>query len=185
MSEARFEPRGYLRFDLGAGRIATRDDRRHLVVPAEIVEAAGAEGTLAEAARSWGREQGKALAGLVPGHVLDEPPESFMTSLAHLLATLGWGRCELESWGGVLFAVVAEAPAGAGAAILGELLAGAFEAVAGESIECVPMEDDRFLLLGAEGAGEVRGWVGAGARAGEVVTRMLAGEHLRRGEGGS
>jgi len=178
MTEARFEPRGYLRFDLASGRLATRDDRRHLVIPAEVLEAAGSAEGLAEAARSWGKAQGKTLASFGGGDALEAPPEQFLTDLAHLLATLGWGRCELETWGDVLFAVVGDAPSGGGARVLGALLAGVFEAVGGQRFECIPMAEGRFLLCGAEGADAIRGWVEAGARPGEVVSRMQSGEHL-------
>jgi hypothetical protein len=185
MTAVRFEARGYLRFDLAAGRVASRDDRRHVVLPAEVLEAAGSRAELVEAARRWGTAEGQALAALGEGDVLSDPPERFLTDLAHLLATLGLGRCELESWGGVLFAIVDGAPGGGGAeAVLSGLLAGVFEAVAGAPFECVPMPEGRFLLLGREGVDKVRAWVAGGARAGEVASRMLAGEHLpasRRG----
>lgn len=187
MTEARFEPRGYLRFDLAKGLVEARDRGRHLVVPAEVLAAAGSEEGLVEAARRWGRELGKALADLADEDALSETPERLVTDLAHLLATLGFGRCELESWGGVLFAVVDGAPTGAGRDVLAGLLAGVFQAMASERFECVPVQDEagtRFLLCGAEGIDLIKGWVSSGARPGEVVQRMLAGEHLGDGARG-
>lgn len=178
MSEPRFDPRGYLRFDLAAGLLASRDDRRHLVLPASVLEAADDEAALAEASRQWGEEQGRALVDLSGGASLGEAPEPFLTDLAALLATLGWGRCELEAWGGVLFVVVEDPPAGAAAKVLAGLLAGVFDAVSGERFACVPMQEGRFLLLAEDGVAPVRRWVEAGARPGEVVSRMRAGEHL-------
>lgn len=182
MTEAHFQPQGYLRFDLGQGQVSTPDKRRHLVVPAEVLKSVTTGDELYEAARRWGEEQGASLARLVGSDVLDHPPEAFVTEVAHFLATLGWGWCEVESWGGVLFVVVRQAPRGAAVAgILRGFLAGAFSAASGQRLDCVPIAEDgrtRFLLTGPEWAGEIRAWVEAGATAGEVVGRMMAGEHL-------
>jgi hypothetical protein len=183
MTEAHFQPQGYLRFDLGQGQVSTPDKRRHLVVPAEVLKSMTTDDDLHDAARRWGEEQGASLAKLAGADVLEQPPETFVTEISHFLATLGWGWCEVESWGGVLFVVVQQAPRGtAVAGILRGFLAGAFSTVSGERLECVAIAEDgrtRFLLTGPENAGEIRAWVEAGATAGEVVGRMMAGEHLK------
>lgn len=182
MTEAHFQPQGYLRFDLGQGQVSTPDKRRHLVVPAEVLKAVTTGEELQEAARRWGEEQGASLARLVGSDVLEQPPETFVTEVAHFLATLGWGWCEVESWGGVLFVVVQQAPRGAAVVgILRGFLAGAFSAASGQRLECVPIPEDgrtRFLLTGPESAGAIAAWVESGATAGQVVGRMMAGEHL-------
>jgi hypothetical protein len=184
MTEARFQPQGYLRFDLSQGHLSTPDERRHLVVPAELLKAAATGDELDGSARRWGEEQGASLAGLVGADVLEQPPERFVTELAHLLATLGWGWCELESWGGVLFVVVQKAPhGGAVVKILRNFLAGAFSAASGQRLECVSIPEEgriRFLLTGPESSAEIQPWVDAGAGAGEVVGRMMAGDHLTK-----
>jgi len=184
MSGMSFEPRGFLQFDLASGRLQTRDRHRHFVVPEQLIAAAGDGASLSRAARKWGAEQGRLLAGPSKSSALEGSPEVFLSSLGNLLASLGWGRPELESWGGVLFVVVSEPPTGTGAEILAAFLSGAFEALAEERFDCVPMADGRFLLVGATGAAAVRNWVGQGAGAAEVVTRMLAGEHLAGAAGG-
>jgi hypothetical protein len=182
MTEAHFQPQGYLRFDLGQGQVSTPDKRRHLVIPAEVLKSVTTGEELHDAARRWGEEQGTGLAGLVGSDVREQPPEKFVTEVAHFLATLGWGWCEVESWGGVLFVVVQQAPRGAAVVeILRGFLAGAFSAASGHRLECVPIPEDgltRFLLTAPENAAAIRGWVGAGATAGQVVGRMMAGEHL-------
>ncbi len=71
MTEASFKPKGYLRFDLSQGLVSTPDKRRHLIVPAEIINAAGTFASLEEAARSWGQEQGKALVSIAGEDVLE------------------------------------------------------------------------------------------------------------------
>jgi len=181
MTEASFKPEGYLRFDLSQGLVSTPDKRRHFIVPAEIINAAGTYASLEEAARKWGQEQGAALVTLAGKDVLDRAPEQFIAELAHLMATLGWGWCELESWGGVLFVVVHQGPRGAGNKILSAFLGGVFSAAAGQRFECVGIDDGtarRFLLTGPEHASRIQGWVDAGAACGEVVSRMHAGDHL-------
>ncbi len=187
MSTARFEPRGFLKFDLNQGQLSTRDKRRHLVVPVELVKAAG-EGTgLSQAARTWGEEQGAALASLIGEDVLDGSPEQFVTELGHLLAALGWGQCNLEAWGGVVFVVAEHAPRGGAAKILSSFLAGVFTAVGGERFECVPLTTEgtiRFVLTGPEGANEIQSWVDDGAEVSDVVGRMHKGDHLPATLGG-
>jgi len=178
-----FEPEGYLKFDLREGRLETRDaPARHLVVPVEVLEAAASARSLSRAARKWGEQVGGQLSELVgPGAVLDQPPETLVTELRLLLGTFGWGRCELESWGGVLFVIAHGPPGGAGRSILAELLAGVFTVLAGAPFESVVMSDvqpTRFLLLGPDGVKRVRRWVGQGNGTGAIVQRMLAGEHL-------
>jgi hypothetical protein len=182
MTEAHFQPQGFLRFDLGQGQLSTPDKRRHLVVPAEVLKAATTGDELDAAARRWGEEQGASLAGLVGADVLEQSPERFGTELAHFLATLGWGWCELESWDGVLFAVVHQAPrGGAVLRILRSFLAGALSAASGQPLGCVPVPEEtqtRFLFTGPESVAEIQRWVDAGATAAQVVGRMMAGEHL-------
>lgn len=181
MTQASFQPQGYLRFDLSQGQVSTPDKRRHLVVPAEILRAAGQPEELAKAARQWGEEQGTHLVSLIGGDLLSESPERFVGELAHLMATLGWGWCELQSWGGVLFVVVQQAPRGASTDILANFLAGAFSSASGQRFDCVHVPEDgasRFLLTGPESVGTVKAWVEAGQDAGQIVSRMHAGEHL-------
>jgi len=181
MTEASFQPQGYLRFDLSQGKISTPDKRRHVVVPAELLTASGDGAELEAAARSWGEEQGKSLASLVGKKLLEEPPERFITELARFMATLGWGWCELEAWGGVLFVVVQHAPRGSGVRILRSFLAGVFSAASGQPFGCVAIADDgstRFLLTNPESAALIEVWVEKGAKVGDVVSRMLQGEHL-------
>ncbi len=181
MTEASFQPQGYLRFNLDQGKLSTPDKRRHLVIPADLIGVAGKGDGLEEAARSWGKEQGIHLTKLVGKEVLEQSPERFITELSHLLATLGWGWCELESWGGVLFVVVRQAPRGSAVTILNNFLSGAFSSASGQQLACVPIPEDgacRFLVTGPENAGAIRSWVDVGTKIGEVVSRMLAGEHL-------
>ena len=181
MTEASFQPRGYLRFDLAHGLASTPDKRRHLVVPAEVLREADRGEKLDEAARRWGEEQGEHLAGLVGDQLLQLPPERFLTELSRLLATLGWGWCTLESWGGVLFVVVQQAPRGAARRILQHFLGGVFTAASGHKFVSIAIPEGntcRFLLTGPENEPTISEWVRAGATAGIVASRMLAGEHL-------
>lgn len=181
MSEGSFQPQKYLRFDLSQGLVSTPDKRRHLIVPAELLRAAGSAEDLVGAARRWGEEQGINIRNQAGEDILDQSPERFVTELSHLLATIGWGCCELESWGGVLFIVVKQAPRGAANEILNGFLAGAFSSASGQRFDCVPLVESgltRFLLTGPEYAVSIRSWVENGATPGEVTSRMLAGEHL-------
>lgn len=187
MTTARFQPRGFLKFDLKQGQLSTRDKRRHLVVPVELVKAAGEGIDVSDAARSWGEEQGAALASLVGSDALEASPEQFITELGHLLATLGWGQCNFESWGGVVFVVTDHAPRGGAVRILSSFLGGVFTAVSEERFECVPLQTEgtiRFVLTGPEGAGAIQSWVDDGAEAAEVVGRMQKGDHLPATLGG-
>lgn len=186
MAEATFEPKGYLRFDLTAGQLSNRQARRHIVVPLEVVEAGDTAEHMREAARKWGGDEGKKIAALVRDP-LTSPPERFLTPMAHMLATLGWGVSELESWGGVLFVKVANAPKGAAVELLAGFLEGVFSSISKEPFVCVPFvegKDPRFLLLGKPGAAKVEGWARDRLEASEVVRRMLAGEHLAAGLAG-
>ncbi len=181
MTDASFQPQGYLRFDLSQGLASTPDKRRHLVLPAEVLRAVGNDESLDDAARSWGEEQGTSLANLVGDDVLTLPPERFVTELSHLMATLGWGWCTMESWGGVAFVLVQQAPRGGGLRILKSFLAGAFSTASGLKFDCVAIPDGstcRFLLTGPESSATIQGWVDAEASAGEVANRMLEGAHL-------
>lgn len=187
MSEARFQPRGFLKFDLRQGQLSAPDKRRYLVVPADLVKVAGVCTEMSEAARSWGEEQGAALMGLVGKDVLDRSPEQFVQELTHLLATLGWGLCELETWGGVVFVVARHAPRGGATVILAHFLAGIFSTIGGSRFECVPIQDEgtvHFVLTGPESEAEIRAWVEQGAEVAEVAKRMHAGEHLPTSLGG-
>jgi hypothetical protein len=186
MSEARFQPRGFLKFNLQQGQLSTRDKRRYLVVPAELITAASESDELAEAARKWGMEQGESLADLIGDSILDEAPEEFVTELTHLLASLGWGLCDFESWGSVLCVVAQNAPRGGATTILNHFLAGIFTSIVGERFDCIPVQRNGnvlFVLTGPEGASEVRAWVEQGAEIGEIARRMHAGEHLPAGFG--
>lgn len=181
MTEASFQPQGYLRFDLSQGQISTPDKRRHLVVPAELIGATGDDDALDDAAQRWGQEQGTALRSLIGGDLLKQPPERFITELAHVLATLGWGWCELESWSGVLFVVVERAPSGNAVRILRNFLAGVFTSASGQTFGSVAVSEsgkDRFLLTTPDSADIIEGWVSKGATVADVVQRMLEGKHL-------
>lgn len=181
MTEASFQPQGYLRFDLSQGQISTPDKRRHLVVPAELIGATGDDAALDEAAQRWGQEQGKALRSLIGDDLMKRTPERFITELAHVLATLGWGWCELESWGGVLFVVVERAPSGNALRILRHFLAGVFSSASGKAFGSVTVSDNgksRFLLTTPDSVGVIEGWVSKGATVTDVVQRMLEGKHL-------
>ncbi len=181
MNEARFQPRGFLKFDLERGQLSSRDEKRYLLVPAELISALGDDADLNQAARAWGEEQGAALAALIGEAVLREAPEQFVTELSHLLAALGWGACDLETWGEVAFVIARNSPAGGSTSILGPFLAGVFSAVGPERFECVRLPEPervRFLLTGADTASEVRRWADQGADVEEIVRKMHAGEHL-------
>jgi hypothetical protein len=187
MREARFQPRGFLRFDLRHGQLSTPDQRRYLVVPADLVRESDIDPEMKQAARRWGEEQGAALKGLVGPDVLERSPDELVNELAHLLATFGWGLCELETWGGVAFVVARHAPRGGATAILAQFLAGVFSAIGEDRFECVPIQRDGsvyFVLTGPECAAEIRSWVAQGAEVADVARRMHAGEHLPASLGG-
>ena len=181
MTQASFQPQGYVRFDLAQGLASTPDKRRHLVIPGEVLRAVGDDEALDQAALRWGEEQGVALSKLVGDDLVEQPPERFVTELSHLLATLGWGWCQMESWGGVVFVVVRQAPRGGARRILERFLAGALSTASNQKIACVTISEGstcRFLVTAPEHHATIKGWVENGASAGEVASRMLAGAHL-------
>lgn len=186
MSEASFQPAGYLKFDLSQGLLSTPDKRRHIVIPAELLRVLGSQDELESLARRWGEEQGNDLVKLIGGDALSKSPERFVTELSHLMATLGWGWCDLESWGGVLFLVVQGSPRGDANKILSKFIAGVFTSASSKKFECVCFAEDsknRFLLTGPEHVGTIQKWVDSGATAGEVASRMQSGDHLSSSAG--
>ena len=178
MTDATFDPGGFLSFDLNAGSIHSREGARMLLlsdaVLAPLVSAAVSNGDLT-AVRKLGRELGDATARAVPD-ANSRPAEQVLSSAAAVLAVFGWGRLEIQRWGDALVAHVEGLPAldddhlGVAA-----LLGGLFSALASAEVACVPVsEDGRFLLVSPEVAQKVWKWSRGGDDVAAIVGRLAA-----------
>jgi hypothetical protein len=148
MSDDRFDPSGYLVFDLARGRAVVPQDAGALVLPTEILERLAAEsdaGMPGRLARALGEWLGGRLRARLAGGGADPvaaSPEAFLSELNGLLAMHGLGRATIETYGDAMLlrpAPTVFAKSGAGA-FLEALFGGVFGAYLGHDTPCLALE---------------------------------------------
>jgi len=158
MAETRFDPSGYLTFDLARGRIAAPSGGGLVALPAEHLAKlagdadSGALGRLGKSIGEWfaGRLRERLASAGDPTAV---PPETFLSELNGLLAVHGFGRAAIESYGdAVLLRVGAAVLAGPeGVAFYEAFFAGLFGAFLDQTVHCLAIDtpESRTVLVGS------------------------------------
>jgi hypothetical protein len=181
MAALRFDPTSSLEFDLGRGQIKVAGAGERVVVPVDaLLDLCKHAGD--DAARDFGRRLGTEAARRAFSR-LQNGPASIEDVVEHLggdLALMGLGSLGVERWGRALVVTFDHSPLGAlGDALLGSVIEGALQRAFGRDVSATKlMRDDRsvrFLVVGSEGAGKVRGWLASGVEWGDVLTRLTAG----------
>lgn len=161
MANDRFNPAGYLTFDLAHGRAAA-EKTGVLVLPLELLERLTGEtdaGALDRLARGLGEWLGKRVRDRLSAggaDPLSAAPETFLNELNGLLAVHGLGRAVLESFGEVLLVRLdGDVIAGVhGTAFFEALFSGVFTTFLGQDASCLAMETPggRCLLVASPAA---------------------------------
>lgn len=174
MDEPRFDPGGFWEFHLSGGAVRTRNGRRVVALPEDVVAtllrlalAQGDETLLARIRAALGEEAAATLEG-DPGA---RSPETVLGHVKSVVALFGLGRLALEQWGHVLVATLDGAPPLPPDA-LAALLGGLFAALGGRDARCVATREGRFVVVHAEAAAAVRSWAAEGAEPGVIATRL-------------
>lgn len=176
----RFDPTGYLQFDLGEGAVRTKAGDRVLVlsdtVVSPLVSAAVETGDLT-AVRELGKHLGSQIVDSLGGSVLDDSPEAVLEHAAGVLAVLGWGRLGLERWGNAMVATVDNPPELDGENLgVAALLGGVFSALADAEVACAPLGGARYLVCDWTIAEQVWLWAKDGAEVGTIIDQLVLSE---------
>jgi hypothetical protein len=183
MADDRFDPAGYLAFDLAHGTIgAARAGTPAVVVPREALVALSEEpGMLgfAALARAIGRWIAAALRERLGGAAAAHgaAPEAFLTALNGVLAVHGLGRLALETYGDVLLVRVESSPLAGppGERFFEELLASLLGDFLGRPVQCLalPDADEPCILVGGPQAVRRAGdWRKEGASPEAIAARL-------------
>ncbi|MBI5500030.1 MAG: hypothetical protein HY907_07285 [Deltaproteobacteria bacterium] len=147
MPEDRFDPSGYLTFDLARGSASLPDAASAVVLPADVLErvAGGKDGIgPALVARPLGEWLGARLRERLAaggGNPADASPESFLAQANGLLAVHGLGRISLEAYGdAVLLRTELVVLPKAGAGFLEPFCSGLFGAFLGREVPCLALD---------------------------------------------
>lgn len=160
MAEPVFDPAGFYDLDVATGQLRARGEGPVVALQREELSAllaAAASGDGPEVIGRLGARLGGAVARALGGPAKDRSPEAVAGRVADVLGVFGWGRVVFERWGPALAVRWPDAPVAAGAAA--SLLGGLIGAVAEREIACVPLADERFLIVSPRIAGTVRAWV--------------------------
>ena len=147
MPENRFDPSGYLTFDLSRCSATLPDAAAAVILPAEVLERivddrdGGGPGTIAHPLGEWVGARVRDRLGAGGGSPADASPEAFLAETNGLLAVHGLGRVALETYGDALLlrADVAAFPK-AGAGFLEPFFAGLFGAFLGRDVPCLALD---------------------------------------------
>ena len=175
--EPRFDPGGFLEFDLAGGAVHVRSGARVLLlsdtVVAPLVSAAVAHGDLT-AMRRLGRHIGEEVKRSL-GRTPDElGADTVLGHAASVLALFGWGRLEIDRWGDALCARLTALPVlDDDHLAIAALLGGLFSSLAHHEVACVPVgSEGRFLLVDPQIAEQVWNWARQGDAVGTIVGRL-------------
>jgi|SRR4051812_47456834 hypothetical protein len=183
MANPPFDASKAVTFDLSRGQIQKDEAEARLLVSAEALlsfcHAAGADATAAFG-RAIGDSFGSAVARRFErtgSSARAAAVESVVDHLAGELALGGFGALSLERWGRALVLVVDGGPGGGeGDKLLAPLLAAAVSKATKTEARCVRLSRDgnraRFLITGAKGADQIRGWLLSGVSWGEALVRL-------------
>ncbi len=174
----RFNPSGYVSFDLVRGRVDLSGD--HVLVAAEaLINLCLAAGD--EAARDFGRSLGTAMGRRVAERLGDGVASASLEEvLDHLggeLALSGFGSLGLERWGKALVLTVDGGPFGQRLdPLLSAVLEGALQRAFGRDCRAAKLTRDdqkvRFLIASPLGASKVTEWLSGGESYGGALARL-------------
>ena len=176
-----FNPSSQVRFDIGRGQVSMDGDTSRLLVPAEaLLELCRAAGP--EATKSFGRRLGTEIGRRVAARLAGGPERASLEAVVeHLggdMALVGLGSLSVERWGAALVFRVRNSPAGSADALLAAVLEGALQRALSRDASLVPLEradgSVRLLVVRAETAQKVRGWLEGGVAWGEALSRLSA-----------
>lgn len=179
MAEPRFDPGGFYEFDLAEGAVRARGEARVLVlsdtVVAPLVSAAVANGDLTPI-RRLGAHMGEHVLRSLGGSPAEAAPEIVLGHAASVLALYGWGRLSLERWGDAMIALVTGHPVlDEDRLAMAALLGGVFSSLAGRDVACVPIANDRFVVVEPSIAETVWAWSKGGDSVAAIVDRLAEG----------
>ncbi len=154
----------------------TRGGGRVVVLAAEavgpLVAAAVARGDLT-AMRRFGRQVGAQVADSLGGEPAEAPAEVVLGHLRPLFALFGWGALRAERWGDALLLVVDDPPQlDEERLALAALLGGALSAASGRDVACVPLPEQRFLVVAPAVAEQIWRWAHEGAGLLDILGRL-------------
>ena len=176
MNDARLDPSGFYEFNLSGGTVRTRGGDRVVMlsesVLSSLVAAAARDGDLTPL-----RRLGELL-GEQATRVLDRPaslltPDAVLGVASGMTSLFGWGRLTYERWGDAMVVGVVDLPSvddenlGA-AALLGAL----FSQLSQKQVACVPIGQDKFIMVDSEVAETVWGWYKDGADLPTIVGQL-------------
>ena len=179
MESPQFDPGGFYEFNVRGGAVKTRDGQRVLVVGHDVltplVAAAAASGDLTPL-RTFGQNLAKEAQNSLGAKAADASPEAVIGHASSVMALFGWGRLELERWGEALVFSMTDLPSLderqlAAAALLGGFASG----LSGREVACVPVADQRFLVVDPTVADTVWKLARGGAKLPELVAKLHGG----------
>lgn len=143
---------------------------------ATLVSSAVRAGDLT-AVRTLGKTLGEHARASLGNDPRSMSPGSVIEHAVSVLALFGWGRLQVERWQHALVVVVEDVPdLDEGTLSLAALLGGMFSALAETDVACVPVEENRYLIVGPHIAEEVWTWAAEGAELGQIVAAIHPGE---------
>ncbi|MBK8171784.1 MAG: hypothetical protein IPK60_15750 [Sandaracinaceae bacterium] len=180
MAQPNFDPSGFYEFDLSRGAVRTRDGERVFVlsddVVAPLINALVKQGDLSTLTK-LGERLGSTASASLAGRVSELSPEQVIGHAAAVLALYGWGRLQSERWGDAFVVTIT------GLRDLdpmqlatSALLSGLLGKLAGAELSCVPVGDERFVVVHPSIAKQVSSWVTSGSNIGEIARRLVATE---------
>jgi hypothetical protein len=181
-----FDAAGYVRFDLHAGSVGTRDGDDLVLVPLELLGVPVLGGELASAARSMGEARGVRFAAWAATSSGAEPLglEALAQNLDGALAVLGFGRTEIDVRGDALLFRVRGRCDVAGSEALGPFLCGFFAGFVSAIDPSMPFDvvyigteaggtDDAVFFAGNPDAVErMNRWLGEGVDPYDAIQRL-------------
>lgn len=180
MSQPSFDPGGFFRFDLSEGTVHTRTGTRVLMLSASavapLVAAAVEHGDLTPV-RKLGKELGEHATSGLDGPAGQATPEAVLAQAGGIVALSGWGRLGMERWGDALVVRLEEAPSIDDRRLgVAALLGGVFSSMADREVACVPVDDDRFIIVDPAIAEQVWSWTRGGEGVAGIVGRLAVQE---------
>ncbi len=181
MEEPKFDPGGFLEFDMAKGAVRARRGGRVVLLPEgvlkSVVQVAMASGQSSDAFRELGEFVGARVVDSLGAHVSDASPEAVLGHLSATLSLLGLGRAQIETWGDAMVVEVVGAPdLGRTEGVIERVIAGVFGALTGTRVECAATGQNRFLVLHPDALAGVRARIADGASLAELIGTLHGGE---------
>ncbi|MCC7536967.1 MAG: hypothetical protein IT379_12175 [Deltaproteobacteria bacterium] len=174
---SRFDPTGYLTFDLGTGKVHTRGGDRVVVLPDAALEAIasapGAEHTFRALGKALAHEVSASLGSPAAGST----PEDVATHVGGAFSTLGLGAVSFVTWGPALSVSARHVPASVAPAALGALLETLIGELCGQELRLVLLSatvdgESTFAVVAPDAAPVVAEWATQEKNAAAVLARL-------------